>query len=309
MIEDPSPDWRERLKNMNRGTLPPGGGDWADMSPSDGRWRSALDSGASTPGMLPPKDGNWSAGQRHSWSEAQGGAGNELSADSVPAQHGTWSGGPPPGLKGKPGRSSTMQSHSRTPGHTSGDDGPTVPSTPKVAGKRALRFPRMLSTRRASMSAAAQPPAIPEVTPPSMTSEMMAGTLPVMILKTWLDRDEDGHRAVPVLLGNLRFRVGDSVGSRAGKPGQGREMFKIECEYGDGAVKWIVYRELRDFLSLHAHYKAANIGTRVTGLRSSRHVEIPEFPRSGGYQLWDSPLTSSYSLLGPRELLHGLARG
>nr|XP_018262600.1 phospholipase D [Kwoniella dejecticola CBS 10117]OBR84758.1 phospholipase D [Kwoniella dejecticola CBS 10117] len=111
-----------------------------------------------------------------------------------------------------------------------------------------------------------------------VTTELFAGQLPVMIMKTWLDRDEDGHRAVPVLLGNLRFRVGDSVGLRPGGE-TGKEMFKLECEYGDGAVKWVIYRELRDFLSLHAHYKAANFGTSVAGLRSSRRVEIPDFPR------------------------------
>lgn len=71
-----------------------------------------------------------------------------------------------------------------------------------------------------------------------VTTELLAGQLPVMILKTWLDRDEEGNRAVPVLLGNLRFRVGDSVGLRQGSP-TGKEMFKLECEYGDGAVKWV----------------------------------------------------------------------
>ncbi|KAK8858386.1 hypothetical protein IAR55_002613 [Kwoniella newhampshirensis] len=111
-----------------------------------------------------------------------------------------------------------------------------------------------------------------------VTTELMAGLLPVMMMKTWLDRDEDGHRAVPVLLGNLRFRVGDSVGLRQGRE-TGKEMFKLECEYGDGAVKWVIYRELRDFLSLHAHYKAANFGSSVAGLRTSRRVEIPDFPK------------------------------
>ncbi|ORX40300.1 hypothetical protein BD324DRAFT_641172 [Kockovaella imperatae] len=111
-----------------------------------------------------------------------------------------------------------------------------------------------------------------------VTTELFAGQLPVMMLKTWIDRDEDGRRAVPVLLGNMRFRVGDSVGVGAGKE-TGKEMFKVECEYGDGAVKWVIYRELRDFLSLHANYKAANFGTSVGGLRSSRRVEIPEFPK------------------------------
>lgn len=72
-----------------------------------------------------------------------------------------------------------------------------------------------------------------------LTTELLAGQLPVMILKTWLDRDEDGNRAVPVLLGNLRFRVGDSVGLKQGSQTTGKEMFKLECEYGDGAVKWV----------------------------------------------------------------------
>ena len=72
-----------------------------------------------------------------------------------------------------------------------------------------------------------------------VTTELMAGQLPVMIMKTWLDRDEDGNRAVPVILGSLRFRVGDSVGLKADGGQTGKEMFKLECEYGDGAVKWV----------------------------------------------------------------------
>jgi hypothetical protein len=71
-----------------------------------------------------------------------------------------------------------------------------------------------------------------------ITTELLAGQLPVMMLKTWLDRDEDGRKAVPVLLGNMRFRVGDSVGLKQ-EDATGREMFKVECEYGDGAVKWV----------------------------------------------------------------------
>jgi hypothetical protein len=79
-----------------------------------------------------------------------------------------------------------------------------------------------------------------------ITTELMAGQLPVMIFKTWMDRDEDGNRAVPVLLGNMRFRVGDSVGLKEGGA-TGREMFKVECEYGDGVVKWVsAVLELRE---------------------------------------------------------------
>lgn len=130
-----------------------------------------------------------------------------------------------------------------------------------------------------------------------VTTELWAGQLPVMILKTWLDRDEDGRRAVPVLLGNLRFRVGDSVGLQPDNQATGKEMFKIECEYGDGAVKWVIFRELRDFLSLHAHYKAASLGSKVPSFRSARRLDIPDFPkisipylnRLGGRDAKDKP--------------------
>jgi phospholipase D1/2 len=37
----------------------------------------------------------------------------------------------------------------------------------------------------------------------------------------------------------MRFRVGDSVGLKEGRDQTGKEMFKVECEYGDGAVKWV----------------------------------------------------------------------
>lgn len=50
-------------------------------------------------------------------------------------------------------------------------------------------------------------------------------------------------------------------------------------DVGHGADTQVIYRELRDFLSLHAHYKAANFGTSVGGLRGSRKVDIPEFPK------------------------------
>ncbi|BEI82309.1 hypothetical protein CcaverHIS002_0301770 [Cutaneotrichosporon cavernicola] len=122
-------------------------------------------------------------------------------------------------------------------------------------------------------------PAKVDVGAPSMTNEMLAGQLPVMILKTWMDRDDEGHRAVPVLLGNLRFRIGNSVIARTSGRNNNKELYKIECEYGEGAIKWVVYHDVWDFLSLHTHYKTANLGHRVTG-SNVRHVDIPDFPRN-----------------------------
>ncbi|WWC88903.1 uncharacterized protein L201_003818 [Kwoniella dendrophila CBS 6074] len=165
-----------------------------------------------------------------------------------------------------------------------GGNSPDTPTTENAQKKWAMLRNRVIPSKSSNSNSVAPTPGKVSALAPTViasipvTTELFAGQLPVMIMKTWLDRDEDGHRAVPVLLGNLRFRVGDSVGLRPGGE-TGKEMFKLECEYGDGAVKWVIYRELRDFLSLHAHYKAANFGTSVAGLRSSRKVEIPDFPK------------------------------
>lgn len=151
-------------------------------------------------------------------------------------------------------------------------------------------------------------PAKADVGVPSMTNEMLAGQLPVMILKTWLDRDEEGHRAVPVLLGNLRFRIGDSVAVRTGGRNTGRELYKIECEYGDGAIKWVVYRDVRDFLSIHAHYKTSNFSHRVIG-SNTRHVSMPDFPRNGECsRVAVSVLTVSSAVMGSRHA-NGAGKG
>jgi phospholipase D1/2 len=49
-------------------------------------------------------------------------------------------------------------------------------------------------------------------------------------------------------------------------------VFRIECEYA-GVARWVIYRELRDFLSLHAHYAVSNV--------YNRNVDhMPEFPKT-----------------------------
>lgn len=58
-----------------------------------------------------------------------------------------------------------------------------------------------------------------------------------------------------------------------------RDDINVEEVQEEPANIQVIYRELRDFLSLHAHYKAANFGTSVGGLRGSRKVDIPEFPK------------------------------
>lgn len=108
----------------------------------------------------------------------------------------------------------------------------------------------------------------------NITDELIAGGLSMLMLGLWFERDEKGHRRVPVLLHRLRIRISDSL-----HPLQAHKaVFRIECEYANGAARWVVYRQLRDFMSLHAHFAFSNAF-------SSQKEVLPEFPRTSKNRL------------------------
>ncbi|KAH9002804.1 phospholipase D [Lactarius hatsudake] len=103
----------------------------------------------------------------------------------------------------------------------------------------------------------------------NITDELLVGGLSVLMLRLWFERDERDRRRVPMLLHRLRIRISDSLHPLGGA----QSVFRIECEYANGAMRWVIYRQLRDFLSLHAHYAVSNA--------YNRNVEkLPEFPRT-----------------------------
>ena len=103
----------------------------------------------------------------------------------------------------------------------------------------------------------------------NITDELIVGGLSALILRLWFERDERGRRRVPILLHRLRIRVSDSLHPLH----RSHSVFRIECEYANGAMRWVIYRQLRDFVSLHAHLAVSNAYNR-----SIEH--LPEFPRT-----------------------------
>ena len=105
--------------------------------------------------------------------------------------------------------------------------------------------------------------------PVNITDELITGGLSALMLKLWFERDEKSHRRVPILLHRLRIRVSDSLHPLDGN----KAVFRIECEYANGAVRWVIYRQLKEFLSLHTHYAFSNA--------YNRNIEaLPEFPKT-----------------------------
>ena len=116
--------------------------------------------------------------------------------------------------------------------------------------------------------------------------------MPLAIVKMGtMDRDDKGDKRIPVLMNYLsafrfspklarspRFahdrphcaelKVTDSIYPLHDK----HAVFRIELEYGDGAVKWVIYRELKDFVNLHAHYRVANLRQGIE--------KFPAFPKT-----------------------------
>lgn len=111
-----------------------------------------------------------------------------------------------------------------------------------------------------------------------MTICTLRSILPVLLLKMSLERDEQKHRRIPVLLNHIRLRITDSVNPLHNT----HAVFRIELEYGDGLVKWVVYRELRDFINLHTHYRVAALQGYLG--RASGNTEgdlgLPSFPKT-----------------------------
>ncbi|KWU47456.1 phospholipase D [Rhodotorula sp. JG-1b] len=83
-----------------------------------------------------------------------------------------------------------------------------------------------------------------------------------------MDRDDKGDKRIPVLMNYLKLKVTDSIYPLHDK----HAVFRIELEYGDGAVKWVIYRELKDFVNLHAHYRVANLRQGIE--------KFPAFPKT-----------------------------
>lgn len=114
-----------------------------------------------------------------------------------------------------------------------------------------------------------------------MTAELQSGILPVIMLKMALERDEAGHRRVPVLLNHLRLKITDSVNPLHSS----QAIFRIELSYADDVMKWVIYRSLGDFLTLHAHYRAAALRGylgRAVGESGTADGEVglPRFPKT-----------------------------
>ncbi|KAF2841991.1 phospholipase D [Patellaria atrata CBS 101060] len=115
-----------------------------------------------------------------------------------------------------------------------------------------------------------------------LMAELLAGAPAALFLASMFQRDENGHRRIPILLEQLKVSITDSQTNET-KSGDRHLLFRIELEYGSGItrMKWVVHRTLVDFAKLHMKYKLQGQTEKYTQLKSedTRRVKLPRFPR------------------------------
>ncbi|KAF1962437.1 phospholipase D [Byssothecium circinans] len=98
-----------------------------------------------------------------------------------------------------------------------------------------------------------------------LMAELLAGAPAALFLASMFQRDEHGHKRIPILLEQLKVTITDieHTEGKEGKEGKdGKDLdrhtaLRIELEYGSGLtrMKWVIYRSARDFANLHLKFK------------------------------------------------------
>jgi len=88
-----------------------------------------------------------------------------------------------------------------------------------------------------------------------LMAELLAGAPAALFLASMFQRDEHGHKRIPILLEQLKVSITDTeIGD---KEGERHTALRVELEYGSGLtrMKWVIYRSVRDFANLHLKFK------------------------------------------------------
>ncbi|KAF2138543.1 uncharacterized protein K452DRAFT_87979 [Aplosporella prunicola CBS 121167] len=115
-----------------------------------------------------------------------------------------------------------------------------------------------------------------------LVAELLAGAPAALFLASMFQRDEHGHKKIPILMEQLKVSILDST-KIENKGGDRHLLFRIELEYGSGLtrMKWIIHRTLRDFANLHLKYKFQSQREKYISMaEDANRSKLPRFPRS-----------------------------
>ncbi|KAH7093452.1 hypothetical protein FB567DRAFT_487793 [Paraphoma chrysanthemicola] len=128
-----------------------------------------------------------------------------------------------------------------------------------------------------------------------LMAELLAGAPAALFLASMFQRDEHGHKRIPILMEQLKVTITDTdrAKDKFMKDGDRHTALRVELEYGSGLtrMKWVVYRTVTDFANLHLKFKIQEKQDQFRSRPSGRSDEkgdekddprtrLPRFPRS-----------------------------
>ncbi|PSR97072.1 hypothetical protein BD289DRAFT_404500 [Coniella lustricola] len=110
-----------------------------------------------------------------------------------------------------------------------------------------------------------------------LMGELRAGAPAVVMFASMLQRDEHGHKKIPVLLEQVRVQIADSV---VRGDSERHTLFTIHLEYGNGPnrMTWKVKKSLGDILRMHFKYKGSVTTARLKRPGGRVGPKQPKFP-------------------------------
>ncbi|KAK4556605.1 Phospholipase D1 [Recurvomyces mirabilis] len=145
-----------------------------------------------------------------------------------------------------------------------------------------------------------------------LMAELLAGAPAALVFASMYQRDEHGHKKVPVLLEQLKIKIPHSE-MRKDNKGDRHLIFQVDLEYGNGPARmqWTVRRSLQDFFNLHFKYRSSSKIDQTfkgRGGDSKSKAKIPKFPKSafpylrGARGLWDKLQDEEDEEMAPDQL-------
>lgn len=110
-----------------------------------------------------------------------------------------------------------------------------------------------------------------------LMGELRAGAPAVVMFASMLQRDEHGHKKIPVLLEQVRVNIADSV---VQGDSERHTLFTIHLEYGNGPNRmiWNVKRSMSDLIRMHFKYKGSVTTARLKRPGGRVGPKQPKFP-------------------------------
>lgn len=157
----------------------------------------------------------------------------------------------------RPGNLRSLTSFKGAPGEGPGQPSPWRMRSERTSSLSAQKWKSIKNSLKLLGTRAKAERQVDHAKSAELMAELLAGAPAALFLASMFQRDEHGHKRIPVLLEQLKVSITDTDKTNKDKDGDRHTALRIELEYGSGLtrMKWVIYRTVADFANLHLKFK------------------------------------------------------